>query len=46
MIQKCDWKSDPENPLLIGKTPQNKHPFVLVYLTKSFMPTPHPVTHN
>ena len=24
MIQKCDWESNPENPPLIGKTPQNK----------------------
>ena len=42
MIQKCDWESNPETPFLIGKTPQNKQtPFVvLVYLTKSFIPTP------
>ena len=44
MIQRCDWKLDPENPPFADwedTTKQtNKHLFVLVFLMKGFMPTP------
>ena len=41
MIQKCDWESNPENPLLIGKTPQNKQtPFCVSISNKKFYTHP------
>ena len=47
MIQRCDWKTDPENPLLlIGKTPQNEQtPFCIGISNERFYahpPSSHP----
>ena len=45
MIQKCDWRTDPENPLFIGKTPQNKQtPFCIGIPNKKFYARP-PSSH-
>ena len=46
MIQKCDWESNPENPPLIGKTPQNKQTSFCVSISnKKFYAHPPPSSH-